>query len=147
MGRSWLLSVVTLKRRLPLARLPWHCISFWARSLSTGMPLINNSFHVPGQPQASWCLGLSHLDVHQQRVVADIASLRRSGFPRRVLVVSGYAGLQHTTLNRDRPYRTVCINGGVLQLRTFTKYAVAFLGMSRSIFMRANSACSQLISI
>ena len=33
-GRSWLLSVVTLKRRLPLAR----------------MPLASSSFHVLGQP-------------------------------------------------------------------------------------------------
>jgi len=41
----------------------------------------------------------------------------------------------------------VSVDEGVLQLRTFAKYAVAFPRMSRSILTRASSALSRLISI
>ena len=49
-GRSWLLSVVTLKRRLPLARMPCSCMSFCTRCLPTRIPLASSSFQVRGQP-------------------------------------------------------------------------------------------------
>ena len=37
--KSWLLSMVTLNRRLPLARMPCSFMDFWTRALPTRMPL------------------------------------------------------------------------------------------------------------
>ena len=79
-----------------------------------------------------------NLGVGQQRVVADMATLRRAGASHEVLVVPGHAPLQDQTLDRDGPHAMVATNEGVLQLCAFAKYAVAFLRMSRSIFTRAN---------
>ena len=92
-------------------------------------------------------LGVDGLDVHQQRVVAEVATLGRAGRPHEVLVVPGHAGLQHPALHRDRPDAAVSVDEGVLQLCAFAKYAVAFPRMSRSILTRASSARSRLISI
>src|SRR6218665_3722 len=174
-GRSCLLSVVTFKRRLPLARMPCSCMSLRTRSLPTPMPLPTRSFPLapdavqlhelappllahpdpPGQqflPRARPAVaaprfGVDHLDVHQQRVVAEMVPLGRAGSTNEVFVVAGDAGLQDPTLHRDRPRLAVAVNEGVLQLCAFAKYAVAFPRMSRSIFTRASSARSRLISI
>jgi len=90
---------------------------------------------------------VDHLDVHQQRIVAQVAPLRRAGTAYEVLVIPGHAGLQHAALHRDRPYLAMAIDEGVLQLCAFAKYGVAFPRMSRYIFTRASSARSRLISI
>jgi hypothetical protein len=50
MGRSCLLSVVTTNFLLPLALMPWRCISFRTRSLPTRTPRASSSFHIFGQP-------------------------------------------------------------------------------------------------
>src|SRR6218665_856840 len=99
-GRSCLLSVVTFKRRLPLARMPCSCMSLRTRSLPTRMPLASSSFHLPGPPHPPRPavppprFGVDHLDVHQQRVVAEMAPLGRAGSTNEVFVVAGDAGLQ-----------------------------------------------------
>lgn len=57
-------------------------------------------------------LGLrgDRLDMHQQRVVAEVAPLRRAGSLDDVFVVAGHAGLQHEALHRDgRPRRWRCM--------------------------------------
>ena len=87
------------------------------------------------------------LDVHQQRVVAEAAPLRGAGAPDEMLVVPSDAGFEHPALHRDRPHAAVAMDEGVLQLCAFAKYAVAFPKMLRSIFTRASSARSRLISI
>jgi hypothetical protein len=92
-------------------------------------------------------LGVDGLDVHQQRVVAQVAPLRSAGLAHEVLVVPGHADLQHPALHRDRPHAPVALDEGVLHFAAFAKYAVAFPRMSRSIFTRASSARSRLISI
>src|SRR6218665_824366 len=106
-GRSCLLSVVTLKRRLPLAWMPCSCMSLRTRSLPTPMPLASTSFHPlpPRHPPAQLFLpgarpavaaprfGVDHLDVHQQRVVAEMVPLGRAGSTNEVFVVAGDAGL------------------------------------------------------
>ncbi len=86
-------------------------------------------------------------DVHQQGVIAQMATLGRAGQENKVFVASRHAHAQHTALHRDRPNATVALNEGVLQIDPFAKYAVAFPRMSRSIFTRANSARNRLISI
>src|SRR6218665_915335 len=100
-GRSCLLSVVTFKRRLPLARMPCSCMSLRTRSLPTRMPLASSSFHVRRQPHplplwrpavAAPRFGVDHLDVHQQRVVAEMAPLGHAGSTNEVFVVAGDAG-------------------------------------------------------
>ena len=88
-----------------------------------------------------------NLGVDQQRIVAEVARTRRAGASHEVLVVPGHAPLQDQTLDRDGPHAMVATNEGVLQLCAFAKYAVAFPRMSRSIFTRANSTRSRLISI
>ena len=70
-----------------------------------------------------------------------------SGAANEVLVVSGHTDLQYPALHRNRPHTPVALYEGVLQIDPFAKYAVAFPRMSRSIFTRANSARSRLISI
>jgi hypothetical protein len=51
-GNLWLLSaaVVTLKRRLPLARMPCNCMSFCTRCLPTAIPRATSSRQMRGQP-------------------------------------------------------------------------------------------------
>src|SRR6218665_2171275 len=119
-GRSCLLSVVTLKRRLPLARMPCSCMSLRTRSLPTRMPLASSSFHLPAHPYPSLPrarpavapprFGVDHLDVHQQRVVAEMVPLGRAGSTNEVFVVAGDAGLQDSALHRDRPRLAVAVN-------------------------------------
>ena len=87
------------------------------------------------------------LDRHQKRLVAQVASLRIAGTAHQVRVVAGRADLEYPALHRDRPQAAVLLNEGVLQIDPLAKYAVAFPRMSRSIFTRANSARSRLISI
>src|SRR6218665_24758 len=80
-GRSCLLSVVTFKRRLPLARMPCSCMSLRTPSFPTPLaPPLLAPPDAPGQqflPRARPAVaaprfGVDHLDVHQQRVVAYI---------------------------------------------------------------------------
>lgn len=49
-SKSWLLSVVTLKRRLPFARMPSASMSFRTRYLLTRMPLASSFLQVRSQP-------------------------------------------------------------------------------------------------
>src|SRR5512133_1794795 len=76
-----------------------------------------------------------------------MATLGSAGQTNEVLVVPGYAHTQHPALHRDWPDAAVALDKGVLQVDPLAKYAVAFPRMSRSIFTRANSARSRLISI
>ena len=92
-------------------------------------------------------LGMDGLDVHQQYVVAWMAALGSAGQANEVLVVPGSAHLQHPALHRDRPHPPVALDEGVLHADPFEKYAVAFPRIPGSIFTRANSARSRLISI
>jgi hypothetical protein len=87
------------------------------------------------------------LDVHQYRVIAQMATRGRAGQANKVFVVPSHTYAQHTELHRDRPDAAEALDEGVLQIDPFAKYAVAFPRMSRSIFTRANSARNQLISI
>jgi hypothetical protein len=91
------------------------------------------------------------LDAHQQRIVAEVAALATlanpAGTAKEVLVLASHADLQHPALHRDRPHAPVALDEGVLHFAAFAKYAVAFPRMSRSIFTRASSARSRLISI
>ena len=59
-------------------------------------------------------LDMHGLDVHQQRVVAQAATLGTACFAHGVLVLSGHAGLQYPALHRDRPHLAVPIDKGVL---------------------------------
>ena len=86
-------------------------------------------------------------DMHQQRVVAQMAALHVAGPTHQVRVVSGHADTEHPALHRDRPHAPVPPNEGVLHFWPFAKYAVAFPKISRSIFTLANSARRRLISI
>jgi len=104
-------------------------------------------FPDPRPAVAAARFGMDHLDVNQQRIVAQMASLEGLGAAHEMLVVARHAGLQHTALHRDRPQAPMSLDEGVLQLCAFAKYAVAFPRMSRSIFTRASSARSLLISI
>src|SRR6218665_2970800 len=78
-GRSCLLSVVTFKRRLPLARVPCSCMSLRTRSLpprdALGQQFLPHARPAVAAPR----FGVDHLDVHQQRVVAEMAPLGRAG--------------------------------------------------------------------
>ena len=49
-GNWWLLSVVTLKLRFPLARMPCSYMSFCTRCLPTGTPRATSSRQMRGQP-------------------------------------------------------------------------------------------------
>ena len=49
-GKSWLRSVVTLKRRLPLERRPCSCMGFRNRCLPYALPHASRSFQARGQP-------------------------------------------------------------------------------------------------
>ena len=62
-------------------------------------------------------------------------------------MIAGHAHLEHPALHADRPDPPVAFDEGVLHFAPFAKYAVAFPRMSRSIFTRASSARSRLISI
>ena len=55
-GRSWLLSVVSLKRRWPLPRMPFSSMSFWNRFLPTQMPLLSSflNFEASRNHLGSW---------------------------------------------------------------------------------------------
>src|SRR6218665_19210 len=95
-GRSCLLSVGTFKRRLPLARMPCRCISFPTPPLPPPIPPpLLAPRAAPGQrslPRARPAVaaprfGVDHLDVHQQRVVAEMAPLGRAGSTNEVFVV------------------------------------------------------------
>jgi hypothetical protein len=85
--------------------------------------------------------------MHQQRVVAQVALLRSACPTDEVLVEPGHTHLKYPAMPRGRPFTSVALNEGVLHFAAFAKYAVAFPKMPRSIFTRANSARSRLISI
>ena len=100
-----------------------------------------------GQPRL-----LDPTDVHRWEIEAALASERVTVIP--VLVDGARMPAQ-----RDLPESiaqlalrqalelAVPLDPGVLHPRSFAKYAVAFPGMSRSIFTRASSARSRAISI
>ena len=142
--------VVTLKRRLSLARMPCSFMSFCPRSLPTAIPLASSDFQMRGQPCASrlwvWTAKMctsSASSLRWQRWPA----LGSAGTAHEVFVVSGRAQPQHPALYRDRPHPPVAFSKGVFRVDPLGKYAVAFAKMSRFIFTRANSALSRLISI
>ena len=56
-------------------------------------------FPRPGPAIATVGLGVDGLDVHQQRVVAEMAPLRRAGRTHEMLVISSHAGLKHSALH------------------------------------------------
>jgi hypothetical protein len=85
--------------------------------------------------------------VYQQRLVAQALPLRIAGTAHQVPVVASRADLQYAALHRNRPHAAVLLNEGVLQIDPLAKYAVAFPRMPGSIFTRASSARSRLISI
>ncbi len=91
--------------------------------------------------------GVDGLDVHQQHVVAQMATLRSAGQTNEVRVVPSDAHSQHSALHRDRPHPAIALDEGVPHADHFAKYAVAFPRISRAIFTRANSALSRLIPI
>ena len=76
-----------------------------------------------------------------------MATLGAAGPAHEVLVVAGHAHIKHPALHRDGLHAAVVLYEGVLQVNPFAKYAVAFPRISRSIFIRASSARSLLISI
>jgi len=57
------------------------------------------------------------LDVHQQRVVAQVAALIATGSAYKVFVVSGCTDLQNPALHRDGPHAPVALDEGVLCCR------------------------------
>ena len=91
--------------------------------------------------------GVDGLDVHKQHVVAQMAAMGDPCPLIKVLVVLGHTNAKHPALHLDRPQTAVASVEGVLQVDPFARYAVALPRMSRSIFARANSARSRLISI
>ena len=91
--------------------------------------------------------GVHGLYMHQQCLVAQAPLLDIAGTAHQIRVVAGRGDLQHPALHRDRPQATVRLDESVLQIDPLTKYSVAFPSMSRSIFTRASSARSRLISI
>ena len=117
--------------------------ALFAHTDATGKQFLPGAWPAVAAP----CFGVDRLDVHQQRIVAEVAPLGIAGTANEVLVVPGHAHLQHPALHRDRPGATVALDEGVLQVNPFAKYAVAFPRMSRSIFTRASSARKRLISI
>ena len=62
-------------------------------------------------------------------------------------MVTGRADPRYAALHRNRLSMPVVLDEGVIQIDPLAKYAVAFPKISRSIFTRANSACSRLIFI
>jgi hypothetical protein len=70
------------------------------------------------------------LDMYQQCVIAQLATLGRAGQTHKVFVVPRHARAQHSALHRDRPGAAMAFNKGVLQIDPFAKYAVAFPRMS-----------------
>ena len=76
-----------------------------------------------------------------------MATLGAAGAAHEVLVVAGHAHIKHPALHRDGLHAAVVLYEGVLQVNPFAKYAVTFPRISRSIFIRASSARSLLISI
>src|SRR5665811_2147267 len=86
-------------------------------------------------------------DMHQQRLITQMATLNNTPPANQVFMVTGHAHPQNSALHADRPHPPVTLNKGVLHFWPFAKYAVAFPRMSRSILTRANSARKRLISI
>src|ERR1035441_9422908 len=86
-------------------------------------------------------------DMHQQRLITQMATLNNTPPANQVFMVTGHAHPQNSALHADRPHPPVTFNKGVLHFWPFAKYAVAFPRMSRSILTRANPARKRLISI
>ncbi len=61
---------------------------------------------------AATALGMNRLDVHQQRIVAQVPWLHVAGPPNEVPVVPGHADLEHPALHRDRPDAPVTFDEG-----------------------------------
>src|SRR5271169_6811760 len=92
-------------------------------------------------------LRINGADMHQQRLVTQVATPQNVSAANQVFMVARYAHAQHPALHADWPHPPVTLNKGVLHFWPFAKYAVAFPRMSRSILTRANSARKRLISI
>ena len=148
-GRSWLLSVVTLKRRLPLARMPCSCMSFLHPLLAHANAACEQLLPDARPAVAATGLGMDGLDVHQQRIVAQVAALRVAGPANEVLVIPSHADLQHPALHRDRPHAPVALDEGVLHFDPFAKYAVAFLRntLRRRLLKREAELCGASVQL
>ncbi|NDH52749.1 MAG: hypothetical protein EBY24_12300 [Betaproteobacteria bacterium] len=84
----------------------------------------------------------------QQRLVVQVPASTVTGAVGEMLMLASHADSEHAALHRNRPYRPVALDAGVLPIAPFAKHAVAFPKMSRcSILTRANSPRSRLISI
>src|ERR1700747_1464436 len=93
------------------------------------------------------CLGMHRTNVHKQRFICQVTTLRDLRPPQAVLVIACGADPEHAALHTDRPDRTMSIDKGVSHFWPFAKNAVAFPNMSRSIVTRASSARKRRISI
>src|SRR5271167_450509 len=92
-------------------------------------------------------LRIDGADMHQQRLLTQVATPVNVPAANQVFMVARHAHAQDPALHADRPHLPVTLNKGVLHFWPFAKYAVAFPRMSRSILTRANSARKRLISI
>lgn len=92
-------------------------------------------------------LGMDGPDVKKYRVIAQMVKFGYAGQDNKVFVLPRHAHAQHAAQHRDRPNAMMALDEGVLQIDTRAKYAVAYPRVPRSIFKRANSARSRLISI
>src|SRR5271167_3476051 len=120
---------------------PLHPLLAHADALSTQLP--PDARPAVGSP----VLRINGADMHQQRLVTQVAAPENVPAANQVFMVARHAHVQDPALHADRPHPPVTLNKGVLYFWPFAKYAVAFPRMSRSIFTRANSARKRLISI
>src|ERR1039457_5089320 len=73
----------------------------------------------PRPAVGSAILRIGSADVHQQRLVAEMAPLGYFPAPHQVLVVAGDADPEYTALHPDRPDPLVTLNKGVLHFWPF----------------------------
>src|ERR1039458_8982443 len=120
---------------------PLHPLLAHANALSPQLP------PDPRPAVGSAIRRINGADMHQQRLITQMATLHNIPSANQVFMVTGHAHPQNSTLHADGPHPPVTLNKGVLHFWPFAKYAVAFPRMSRSILTRANSARKRLISI
>src|ERR1039458_7893137 len=120
---------------------PLHPLLAHANALSPQLP------PDPRPAVGSAIRRINGADMHQQRLITQMATLHNIPSANQVFMVTGHAPPQNSTLHADGPHPPVTLNKGVLHFWPFAKYAVAFPRMSRSILTRANSARKRLISI
>jgi len=88
------------------------------------------------QPVPSTCaaaifaldLRVNDLEVHEQRIVADTASVRLiTAGALLTLMISAGADSQCFTQHRDRPVVSIPVNERALHINSFAKYVAFFL--------------------